>query len=72
MNPAIPVYALRKKTEIKTVSVLTGPPCSLVLWRSLNWLNDRGRENIFDVDFKDPCAQKYGGEKVLRYRRRER
>ena len=28
--PVIPVYTLRKKIEIKTVSVLTTLPCSLV------------------------------------------
>ena len=66
----IPVYTLRKIREIKTVSVLTRLLCSLVPWRSLNWLNGWGRENT-SVDCKNCCTQKKEGKKVLRYRRRE-
>ena len=47
----IPVYTLKKKKEIKPVSVLTRLLCSLVSWCSLNWLNGWGRESIFDSSF---------------------
>ena len=40
VSPVIPVYTLRKKTEIKTVAALKRLPGSLVPWRSLNWLNE--------------------------------
>ena len=45
LSPVIPVYTLRKKREIKTMSILTRLPCSAAPLRSLNWLNGRGREN---------------------------
>ena len=32
---------------------------------SLNWLNVLGRENIFDEDCWDDCAQKWEGKKLL-------
>ena len=51
VSAVIPVYTLRKKTEIKVVSVLAKLPCSLVPRRSLNWLNGRSRENTC----KDRC-----------------
>ena len=35
----IPVYNLENQGGIKTVSVLTRLPCSLVTWCGLNWLN---------------------------------
>ena len=57
LSTFIPVYTLRKKTEIKTVSVLTRLPCSLVPWWRLNWLNGCCRENTFNVDCKDRCTQ---------------
>ena len=49
MSPAFPVHNSRNKGEIKTESVLTRLPCSLVLWHSLYWLNSWGRENTFGV-----------------------
>ena len=69
VSPANHVYTLRKKRKIKTVSVLTRFPYSLDPWRSLSWVNDRGRENTFGVDCKDDCTQKQGGEKLLKYRK---
>ena len=50
VSPSITVHTLIKKGEIKTVSVLTRLPGSLIPSRSLNWLNGLARENIFDVD----------------------
>ena len=44
VNPVIPVYTLRKKREIKAMSVLSRLPFSLASWRSLSWLNDWNRE----------------------------
>ena len=58
VSPVISVNTLNKKTEIKTVLVLERLSCSLVLWRSLKWLNGWGKENNFDVDCKDCCKQK--------------
>ena len=53
-----PVYTLRKKRKMETVSVLTRLPCPMVPWRRVNSLNGRGRENTFDVDCRDGCTQK--------------
>ena len=47
VSRVITVHTLGKKGEIETVSDLTRLPGYLVLWRSLNWLNAWGRENIF-------------------------
>ena len=71
VSTAITVHTLRKKGEIKTVSVFTILPSSLIPWRSLNWQNFWGRENIFGVDCLDGCTQKEGGEKFAElYRNR--
>ena len=43
---------------IKTVSILTRVPSSLIPWCSLNWLNGWGGENIFGVDCWDGSTQK--------------
>ena len=48
------------------MSILTGLPHSLVPWCCLNWLNDR--ENTFGVHCRGGCTEKYGGEKLVRYR----
>ena len=58
VSPVIPVYSLKKKSKIKTVSVLVRVPCPLAPSRSLNWLNGRGRANNFDVDCRDGCTKK--------------
>ena len=55
VSPVIPAYTLKKKREIKTVSVkavsfLKRLSCSLVPWRSLNWVKDWVKENYFGVD----------------------
>ena len=47
VSPVITVCNLKKKGEIKAVSVFTKLPSSLFTWRSLNWLNDWVREIIF-------------------------
>ena len=36
--------------------------------KPLNWLNEMGSENTFDVDCRDGCAKKKEVEKLLRYR----
>ena len=54
-SPVITVHTLRKKEEIKTVSFLTRLHSFLVPWRSLNWLNSCGRENIYITDSWDGC-----------------
>ena len=61
-SPVTPLYTLRKKRGTKTVSlkpasVLTRLLCSLVPWRSLNWLNGWGWENTFDADCTVGCTQ---------------
>ena len=71
VSPVIPVYGSRKKTEIKTVSVITILSCSLFPLCKLNWINGWGRENTFDVDCTDRCTQKSGGQKLARYGSRE-
>ena len=50
VSPVITAHTLRKKEKIKTVSVLTRLPSSLVPCYSLNWLNGWSRENIFGGD----------------------
>ena len=52
------LYTSSKRGEIKTVSVLERLPCSLVTGRSLDWLNGRGREIVFDEDCRNGCTQK--------------
>ena len=43
--------------------ILTRLHSCFVLWRSLNWLNGWGKENIFGVDCWDGCTQKQRGER---------
>ena len=52
VSSAIPVYALEKQEQIKTVSI-SSLPFSLVSWFSLNWLNGLGIEIAFGGKFKD-------------------
>ena len=42
----------------------------MVHWRSWNWQNVWGRENIFGVDGWDGCTQKEGGEKMILWTRK--
>ena len=65
VSPAITVHTLRKKGEIKTVSVLTRLPSSQVTWCILNWLNGWDRENIFGVDCWNGCTHKLQRKGVL-------
>ena len=58
VNSAITVHNLRRKAEIKIVSVLTRLPSSLVSWCSLNCLNGWDRETIFGVECWAGCTQK--------------
>ena len=52
------------------VSVLTIFSNFMVHWRSWNWQNVWGRENIFGVDGWDGCTQKEGGEKMILWTRK--
>ena len=62
-NQWLSAHTLRKKEEIKIVSVLTRLPSSLVPWHNLNWRNGQGGENIFGVDCWVGCTWREGGEK---------
>ena len=66
VNSVITVHTLRKKGEVKTVSAITRLPSSLVPWRSLNWLNGWGRENISGIDCWNSCWQKWGGTNLTK------
>ena len=53
VSPVNPAYTLKKKRQIKTVSVKAVSflkRLSLVPWRSLNWVKDWVKENYFGVD----------------------
>ena len=62
VSPVITVYALRKKGEVKTMSLLTILASSLTLGRSLNCLNGWGRQKKFDVDCWEVVRKKKGGK----------